>query len=676
MDVTVDANESTEVDVNLKLNNALVSGDTVTARLMTDERVFARITDGIYRDPASALRELIANAYDADATDVRVETDYPRFSKISVRDNGKGLTKETLAHVICHIGGSLKRTKDGQKHQISSEDDVTKSPAGRPLIGKLGIGLFSVSQITHHIVIISKVAGSNKRIYCDILLMPQSEAILEKEEDQKFVTGEVSIKFVDADDVDSQGTEILLLDLRSHVKEALLSKVTWTSLREKEERAAETLEQASETSSLDDEDEYDGNIDIVEPVYHIGEIDPEHGVVLKEAKLPWGGNETGEEKFRALVEKVFNISDPDRSSKGPSIEQHLDYYLRMLWVLSLSLPIPYLRKHPFELDGNDGIKIFQVDNKSKGSAVDVSLLPGQTITEKYKLKSTASHALPFGVFIDGIKLFRPLSYGAFSPIEGHPIDKPLFFVGRAKPDLSEIPEQYRGGDLEFEAYLYWSKKIVPREHNGVLIRINGASGTLFEEHFLKYQVSEQTRLRQITAEIFVIKGLDAALNIDRESFNIAHPHYLILKNWLHSALRQLMNKHKLLSSDVNKTVLQERKAESFQQLREIVAASAKTQGVADFKEATYIAPAKVHTLFPDDAKEKGRLELSDSVLKPLQVRKNYTVKDKLRHSLNEEKAKSLASLLSIYGVDEFLPEEKFESLISAILEVMILEIKK
>ncbi|NWB23941.1 hypothetical protein HX824_25275 [Pseudomonas sp. D4002] len=328
------------------------------------------------------------------------------------------------------------------------------------------------------------------------------------------------------------------------------------------------------------------------------------------------------------------------------------------------------------MDGNDGIKIFQIDNKSKGSAVDVSLLPGQTITDKYKLRSTASHALPFGVFIDGIQLFRPLSYGSFAPIEGHPIDKPLFFVGRAKPDLSEIPEQYRGGDLEFEAYLYWSKKIVPREHNGVLIRINGASGTLFEEHFLKYQVSEQTRLRQITAEIFVIKGLDAALNIDRESFNIAHPHYLILKNWLHSALRQLMNKHKYLSSDVNKAVLQERKAESFQQLREIVAASAKTQGVADFKEATYVAPAKVHTLFPDDAKEKGRIELNDSVLKPLQNRKNYTVKDKLRHSLNEEKAKSLASLLSIYGVDEFLPEEKFESLISAILEVMILEIKK
>lgn len=676
MDVTVDANEKTEGDVNSRLDDALVSGNTVTARLMTDERVFARITDGIYRDPASALRELIANAYDADATDVRVETDYPRFSKISVRDNGNGLTKETLAHVICHIGGSLKRTKGGQKHQISSDDDVTKSRAGRPLIGKLGIGLFSVSQITHHIVIISKVAGSNKRIYCDILLMPQSEAILEKEEEQKFVTGEVSIKFVEADDVDSQGTEILLLDLRSHVKEALLSKVTWTSLREKEERAAESLEQASENASLDDDDEFDGNIDIVEPIYHIGEIDPDHGVVLKEANLPWDGNQSGEEKFRALVEKVFGISDPDRRSKGPSIEQHLDYYLRMLWVLSLSLPIPYLRKHPFELDGTDGARIFQIDNKSKGSAVDVALLPGQTIAAKYKLRSTESHALPFDVYIDGVKLYRPLSYGAFAPIEGHPIDKPMFFVGRAKPDLSEIPEKYRGGDLEFEAYLYWSNKIVPREHNGVLIRINGASGTLFEEHFLKYQVSEQTRLRQITVEIFVIKGLDAALNIDRESFNIAHPHYLILKNWLHSALRQLMNKHKYLASSVNKSVLQERKTESFQQLREIVVASAKNQGVAKFKEASYSTPQKVQTLFPDEAKDTDELKLNSAVLKPLQGQKNYTVKDKLRHSLNEEKVKSLASLLSIYGIDEFLSEEKFESLISAILEVMILEIKK
>ena len=175
MESSYESNVEAEVRINSELEDAITSGKSVSATLMTDERVFARITDGIYRDPASAIRELIANAYDADATEVRVETDCPRFSKISVRDNGRGLTKETLAHVICHIGGSLKRTKGGQKHQISSEDDPSKSRAGRPLIGKLGIGLFSVSQITHHVVIISKTKGSKKRIYCDMLLMPQSE---------------------------------------------------------------------------------------------------------------------------------------------------------------------------------------------------------------------------------------------------------------------------------------------------------------------------------------------------------------------------------------------------------------------------------------------------------------------------------------------------------------------
>ncbi len=90
--------------------------------------------------------------------------------------------------------------------------------------------------------------------------------------------------------------------------------------------------------------------------------------------------------------------------------------------------------------------------------------------------------------------------------------------------------------------------MVPKENKGLLIRISDASGTGFDETFAKYQISEQTRLNQITAEIFVSKGLDPALNIDRESFNFAHPHYQLLMTWVHSALRQLANTHKALSA--------------------------------------------------------------------------------------------------------------------------------
>ena len=88
----------------------------VDTPLSTDERVLARITDGIYRQPASALRELISNAYDADSTEVVILTDAPRFSEITVRDNGIGLSPEALEHMIRHIGGSPKHSRERQRY--------------------------------------------------------------------------------------------------------------------------------------------------------------------------------------------------------------------------------------------------------------------------------------------------------------------------------------------------------------------------------------------------------------------------------------------------------------------------------------------------------------------------------------------------------------------------------
>ena len=89
------------------------NGKVTIAPLQTDDRVLARIYDGIYRQPASALRELISNAYDADATEVVIHTDPPRFSQIAVRDNGMGMNREALVRLINHIGGSAKRQWDG-----------------------------------------------------------------------------------------------------------------------------------------------------------------------------------------------------------------------------------------------------------------------------------------------------------------------------------------------------------------------------------------------------------------------------------------------------------------------------------------------------------------------------------------------------------------------------------
>ena len=109
----------------------------IEGKLETDERVLARITEGIYRQPASALRELVSNAYDADATEVVILTDPPRFGQITVRDNGRGLSPEVLTQLVHHIGGSAKRSEKGQQLEITSATDPNYSPSGRKLIGKL-----------------------------------------------------------------------------------------------------------------------------------------------------------------------------------------------------------------------------------------------------------------------------------------------------------------------------------------------------------------------------------------------------------------------------------------------------------------------------------------------------------------------------------------------------------
>lgn len=83
-------------------------GQPVTAQLTTDGRILARITDGIYRLPGSALRELVSNSYDADATRVTISTDMPRFDRIVVEDNGNGMSVEALTNMLRHIGGSAK----------------------------------------------------------------------------------------------------------------------------------------------------------------------------------------------------------------------------------------------------------------------------------------------------------------------------------------------------------------------------------------------------------------------------------------------------------------------------------------------------------------------------------------------------------------------------------------
>ena len=225
------------------------------------------------------------------------------------------------------------------------------------------------------------------------------------------------------------------------------------------------------------------------------------------------------------------------------------------------------------------------------------------------------------------------------------------FFGKCEPDLQMIPKEIRGGDLSFEGYFLWTPKVVPKENNGVLIRISDASGTLFDESFIKYQVSEQTRLRKITAEVFVLKGLDAALNIDRESFNYSHPHYQFLMKWVHNALRQLANTHKALASTVRGEKQKVQQTQRKGALTEKVERALKDAGIDTEEEIPDVIfttgePGKLAT-----KRKQGVLAFDENVVfqdVPEQLR--ATARNRARREYLEEKTKAVARILDAYGV--------------------------
>lgn len=501
--------------------------EPVETNLETNQRIIARVTDGIYREPWAAFRELVANAYDADATHVVVETRAPEFDQITVRDNGIGMSAQTVAYILKNIGASSKRRLVGTTMHTVRKGAIDLSPAGRPLIGKIGIGLFAVAQLTQHFQIITKARDEHFRISATVRLQTHNEDAQQQNEDD-YVAGTVAIKAenVSPKEHDTQGTSVILYSLRPEVRRTLQSTRRWEAVHH-----GEPGTESQQTP----------------PTYHIG-CPPIRGIgdsPDREPKLPWDQSDSPGTKFQALVTAASNTTG--RGTKPADLD-HFDEYLKLVWKLSLSLPLDYPDVHPFDLTGRDGLIIFTMaDNVPQ--ATPIKLDDDESIRSQLGLCS-GPHAEtpPFSVTLDGIALQRPLHLPKELAKKSR-VPAPALLV--AKQDDPFPPEDHdrAGGALAFEGYLYWNSKITPKDTTGVLVRIREASGTLFDPTFLNYQVSEQTRLRQITAEIFVKQGLDTAINIDRESFNYSHPHFLYVQRWLHKALRLLVNRLKTLAKD-------------------------------------------------------------------------------------------------------------------------------
>lgn len=628
------------------------NGEVVNTILRTDERVIARVTDGIYRQPGSSLRELISNSYDADATRVTIKTDAPRFERISIEDDGIGMTPQSLAHMLLHIGGSAKRQEAGQELGITNANDPLLSPSGRKLIGKIGIGIFSVAQLTHTFQIITKTKGDKFRTIATVALKQYSDDVIKSsvKDQDKYESGKVNIWREKAKDIDSHGTTIILTNIRPQTRDTLRSKEIWLAIEQ------------SENSIGTDEHQ-----SIEPPKFHIGRVDST-GEILKRingevSNLPWDSSDDQETAFKKLVQCVWD--ETKYSNPNPQLEKIFDYYLYMIWQISLSIPLLYVDGNIFDMDLSGWAESFQIANEPKGSAKLLSLTGGTTISEALHLKEDAIKN-KFDVYFDDLKLFRPIKFKGL-PESDHAIKKPLIFFGKCREEFSNYSVDLSGGALDFEAYLFWTPKIVPTEHRGSLIRINGASGTLFDSSFMRYQVSEQTRLRQITCEIFIKEGFDSALNIDRESFNYAHPHSVYLTRWLHSALRQLATAQKRVASDIRFQNRDTQKNENLSTIQKI-ALKVWQEETKDIDSSPPSVEINNESL-QYNLLSNSEISFRRNAIIPIKD-DNKLQKTKAQLIVLDEKIKAIAQVLASFSLLDRLSQSKQEKLLKAIYQII------
>lgn len=186
----------------------------------------AQLSRGLYRSTATAFKELVSNAYDADATVVRIDTNYPEFDFISCVDDGTGMPLEQFLRFFSEEGiGSCIKRKHGKD---------TTYIYKRPIIGRLGIGMLAIGQLCHSFEIESHYKdekGKGKAYRAQIILL--DDTILDKEkiihnddtEKKDIEVGTWEYEIIDYDEK-KKGFRIFSSDVRATFWHEMKSSIT------------------------------------------------------------------------------------------------------------------------------------------------------------------------------------------------------------------------------------------------------------------------------------------------------------------------------------------------------------------------------------------------------------------------------------------------------------------
>lgn len=157
----------------------------------------------LYSNNPAVLSEVVANAWDADASNVRITLD-AKSARIIVADDGAGMTLDEINSRFLHVG-----------YQRRNDPATRTSPSGRQVMGRKGIGKLSLFSIAKKVQIETAKSGQKNKLMMDL---DQIDAAIKAADPAKQTV--YRPEPMSADSIDFEhGTRITLTNLKRNLNQ-------------------------------------------------------------------------------------------------------------------------------------------------------------------------------------------------------------------------------------------------------------------------------------------------------------------------------------------------------------------------------------------------------------------------------------------------------------------------
>ena len=286
-----------------------------TISLQVAAQIIKHISAGLYRSPGSSIKELLSNSFDADASnvDVTFHFSYPKgelyLDRITVRDDGSGMSIEDLYYVFTHVGGSEKNTSKGA--QLTPKKK-------RKTVGRMGIGMLSVASACRGFVVRTKKADATREYIARVSLAFFDDTIQRTESMDKSKLGNVQLMSRHVGGYDSY-TEVEISDFKPPFLESIVptiqSSYIWKHPRNKSsdeeyfENFVENIQSIGKLGKLALIDRLVTDIGCMSPVEYLPDGPVRSKVIVNGVEFPVPGTDAPEYiKIRENTKELdFNV---------------------------------------------------------------------------------------------------------------------------------------------------------------------------------------------------------------------------------------------------------------------------------------------------------------------------------------------------------------------------------